>query len=162
MPDMSDRYTGVILRPANNADAPAVRELVFAILREFGLTPDPAQTDADLADLERSYLTRGGRFDLLIGPDGALLGTVGLFPVDHHTVELRKMYLRPEARGRGHGRHLLDHALREARIMGFTRMTLETASVLKDAIAMYQRYGFRPSEVELHSSRCDQAYVLDL
>jgi putative acetyltransferase len=159
---MSDRDSGFILRPATNADAPAVRELVFAVLREFGLRPDPAQTDADLADLENSYHSRGGRFDLLIGPEGDLLGTVGLYPVDESTVELRKMYLRPDARGRGHGRRLLDHALREARAIGFKRMTLETASVLEDAIAMYVRYGFRPFEAELHSSRCDQTYVLDL
>jgi putative acetyltransferase len=159
---MSNAATEVILRPATNADAPTVRELVFGVLREFGLTPDPEHTDADLADLDKSYLSRGGRFDLLIRPDGQLLGTVGLYPVDGQTVELRKMYLRREARGQGHGRRLLEHALRQARAMGFYRMTLETASVLKDAIAMYLRYGFRPYQAEHCSPRCDQTYVLDL
>jgi putative acetyltransferase len=159
---MSEMEDGTVLRPASNADTPAVRELVFAVLREFGLTPDPAQTDADLTDLKASYLSRGGRFDLLIGPDGKLLGTVGLYPVDRETVELRKMYLRPEARGHGYGRRLLDHALAEGRKMGFRRMTLETASVLRDAIAMYTRYGFRPFVAEHRSKRCDQTYVLEL
>jgi putative acetyltransferase len=158
---MSEMNDGNHLRPATNADAPAVRELVFGALREFGLTPDPAQTDADLADLEAAYLWRGGRFDLLIGPGGELLGTVGLYPVDGQTVELRKMYLRPEARGRGYGRLLMDHALAEARKLGFRRMTLETASVLRDAIAMYTRFGFRPFVAEHRSPRCDQTYVLE-
>ena len=159
---MSNPATGVILRPSTNADVPAVRELVFAVLREFGLRPDPEHTDADLADLDKSYLSGGGRFDLLIRPDGQLLGTVGLYPVDEQTVELRKMYLRCEARGQGHGRRLLEHALDQARAMGYKRMTLETASVLKDAIAMYRRYGFRLYEAEHCSPRCDQTYVLDL
>jgi GNAT superfamily N-acetyltransferase len=159
---MSVPDTEVILRSATNADAPAVRELVFAVLREFGLRPDPAHTDADLADLDKSYLSRGGRFDLLVRPHGQLLGTVGLYPIDGQTVELRKMYLRRDARGQGHGRRLLEHALSHARAMGFKRMTLETASVLKDAIAMYQRYGFRPYNADHCSPRCDQTYVLDL
>jgi putative acetyltransferase len=159
---MSNPATGVILRPATNAEAPAVRELVFPVLREFGLTPDPEHTDADLADLDKSYLSRGGRFDLLIRADGQLLGTVGLYHINEQTVELRKMYLRREARGQGHGRQLLEHALHQARVMGFTRMTLETASVLKDAIAMYKRYGFRLYEAEHCAPRCDQTYVLDL
>ncbi len=97
----------VQLRPATNADAPAVRELVFDILREYGLKPDPACTDADLADLEASYHRRGGTFDVLIDASGAILGSVGLYPHEGGSVELRKMYIQRSARGRGLGRRLL-------------------------------------------------------
>jgi putative acetyltransferase len=151
-----------ILRPATNADAAAVRELVFGVLREFGLKPSPGDTDADLDDLEAAYHRRGGRFDVLVTPDGAVIGSVGLYPVDPTTVELRKMYLQVSARGRGLGRRLLDHALAEARRMGFARMTLETASVLTDAVALYERYGFRPYAAAHRSSRCDASYALPL
>ena len=84
---------------ATGADTPAVRELAFGVLTEFGFSPDPAGTDADLDDLQRSYLAHGGRFELVVDSQGRLLGCAGLYPVEGNTVELRKMYLRPEARG---------------------------------------------------------------
>lgn len=150
------------LRPATTMDGRAVRELVFGVLREYGLAPDPDATDADLADIDGFYHARGGRFDVLVDASGAVLGSVGLYPVDASTVELRKMYLHRSVRGQGQGQRLLNHALGEARRLGFSRMTLETASVLKQAIALYQRYGFRPCQACHRSARCDQTYFLDL
>jgi putative acetyltransferase len=150
------------LRPATNADGTAVRELVFGVLREYGLKPDPADTDADLNDLEASYPARGGLFDVLETSDGRIVGSVGVYPLGPGVCELRKMYLSPPARGRGQGKRLLDHALAAARAKGFRRVVLETASVLKEAIALYRRYGFKPHQAEHVSSRCDQTYSLDL
>jgi predicted N-acetyltransferase YhbS len=163
----SDPLSSIALRRAVNADGAAVREVVFGVLGEFGMAPDPGDTDADLADLEAAYFKRGGRFDVLVDPDReddrAIVGCVGLYPIDFETVELRKMYVRRENRGRGLGKRLLEHALRQARRMGFARVMLETAGVLKDAIAMYQRRGFRPMcAASVHASRCDLAMELDL
>jgi putative acetyltransferase len=150
------------IRPATNADAPAVRELIFTILREFNLPPDPDGTDADLKDIEAAYFKRGGRFDVMIDLHQQIIGSVGLFRTDDQAVELRKMYVAASARGRGLGRRLLDHAVAEARRLGCRRITLETASQLTTAIAMYKRYGFRASDGMIHVSRCDQAYEMQL
>jgi len=57
---------------------------------------------------------------------------------------------------------LLEDALAKARQLGFARITLETASVLKEAIRLYESYGFKPYTPDHLSRRCDQAYVLDL
>jgi putative acetyltransferase len=148
------------MRAATNADAAAVRALVFGVLGEYGLKPSPADTDADLFDIEASYFSRGGRFDVLTDAAGEIIGTVALCPIDDRTVELRKMYLRSNARGHGHGRRMLEHAIGQAKRMGFERITLETASVLKEAVALYMRYGFRPCTSEHMSARCDQTFAL--
>ena len=153
---------GSRLREATNADSARVRDLVFAVLEEYGLKPDPGSTDADLDDIERSYVARGGTFCVLEDQDGAIVGAYGLCPMANHTCELRKMYLRREYRGQGLGRHLLDDALAAARRLGFKKVILETASVLKEAIALYERYGFVPHQLEHLSARCDQAYLLEL
>jgi len=150
------------LRPATNADCEPIRDLVYGVLAEYGLKPDPASTDADLSDIEQSYFARGGTFHVLESRDGAIIGAYGLYRVDGDTCELRKMYLRPEHRGQGLGKRLLDHALAQARELGFRAVVLETASVLKEAIALYESYGFRPHQPEHLSTRCDQAYRLDL
>ncbi len=152
----------VTLRPATSRDTPAVRALVFGILAEFGFTPDPTGTDADLEDLELSYSRRGGAFELAEGTHGELLGCVGLYPLDGETVELRKMYLRADARGLGLGHRLLAHALDVARDRGFSTVVLQTASLLERAVGMYRRAGFEPYQPEVRVPRCDIALRLRL
>jgi putative acetyltransferase len=151
-----------ILRPATNDDRTAVEQVVFGVLAEYGLTPDPAGTDADLQDIEASYHGAGGSFDVLIDASGAVIGTVALARVSESTCELRKMYLASAARGQGWGRRLLEHALARAAELGFTRVVLETASVLREAVALYERFGFRPYISEHLAARCDTAYYLEL
>ena len=150
------------LRRANNVDCPKITDLVFNVLQEYNLKPDPESTDADLKDVERSYFERGGVFYVLEEKDGSIIGAYGLYSIDKATCELRKMYLHSSYRGRGLGKLLLDDALAEARRMGFRKMTLETASVLKEAISLYKSYGFVEYRPEHLSSRCDQAFVLEL
>ncbi|MGA2499450.1 MAG: GNAT family N-acetyltransferase [Tepidisphaeraceae bacterium] len=150
------------IRPATNADSSSVQTLIFGVLREYGLKADPLSTDADLDDLQAHYSRRGGSFSVLETGDGKVIGTVGIQPRAPGVCELRKMYLSREHRGRGLGRRLLDHGLAEARRLGFGRVVLETASVLKEAIRLYEQYGFRRYQPEHLVPRCDQAYCLDL
>ena len=150
------------LRRATAADSAAALALVTRVLAEYGLQPDPTGTDADLADFHGHYFARGGDFVVLVDAAEQLVGTCGLFPLGDGVVELRKMYLASPFRGRGQGRRLLDWALARARELGFRRMTLETASALRDAIALYERNGFRRDCAGAHSCRCDLAYARDL
>lgn len=150
------------LRPATDADGEAVRAVVFSVLREYGLQPDPAGTDLDLFRIEATYPRSGGAFAVLVDGAGTVVGTAGLKPVEAGgpgpepgTVELRKMYLLPAHRGRGWGKALFVWALAEARRLGFRRMTLETATVLREAIRLYERHGFRRLPVCPHAGRCD-------
>jgi len=150
------------LRPANNKDCVKVTELVYGVLREYGLKPDPGATDVDLKDIEQSYFERGGAFYVLEEEDGSIIASYGLYLIDEQACELRKMYLLNAHRGKGFGKLLLEDALAKARQIGFKKMTLETASVLKEAISLYKSYGFEEFEPEHMSSRCDQAFVLEL
>lgn len=86
------------------------------------------------------------------------MGCYGLFHVDQETCELRKMYLDPTCRGKGYGKMLLEDALQAASRLGYRIVSLETASVLKEAIALYRKYGFEPYDANHLSPRCDQAY----
>jgi diaminopimelate epimerase len=150
------------LRPAKNSDRKATARLVFGVLKEYGLKPDPASTDADLEDIESSYFKRGGTFLVLEEKDGSIIGAYGLYPMKDQTCELRKMYLQKAYRGKGLGKFLMEDALARARQLGFEKMVLETASVLKEAIALYKTYGFVEYTPDHLSSRCDQAYVIEL
>jgi putative acetyltransferase len=136
-----------IIRPATNKDCAKVRALIFAVLDEYGLEPAPKTTDRDLDDLEGFYA--GGAFDVLEAADGDIIGTVGLWPMGGDAaggaVELRKMYLKASARGRGHGKKLLTHAIKRAKELGFRRIELQTARVLEEALGLYAKFGFEHS-----------------
>ena len=155
-------FRGFTIRAAHAGDAAEVRDLVHGVLEEFELAPDPGGVDADLDDLEGQYAARGGFFDVAIDSNGDVAGCCGIYPIDDTTCELRKMYVSREARGSGLGGRLLRRALAFARGRGFKRVELETASVLKDAIALYAGAGFEPVQRAHLAGRCDQAYALDL
>jgi putative acetyltransferase len=154
-------FSDVMIRSATAEDEPASRELVFAILESYGLNPSPQDTDADLYDLQGFYFDRGGDFSVMLEGD-RIIGTVALFNLGNQVCELRKMYLDTGYRRRGLGKKLLDYGLAKAGELGFTRVTLETASELKEAVALYESYGFTRIEPEHLAPRCDIAMSLDL
>lgn len=155
-------FEGVTVRRATREDEPAIRDLVFGILRDYGMTPDPQDTDRDLADLEAHYFARGGMFDAAIDPSGTLVACCGSYAASDQAIELRKMYVRGDQRGRGLGKRLLERAIAFARARGSDCVELETASVLREAMAMYEKAGFVRQPVPTHVSRCDRVYRLAL
>ena len=147
------------LRPATNADGDTVRAPVFEVLREYGLPPDPEGTDADLSEIEQHY--RNGWFSVL-EVDGQIIGSVGLLPQEETVMELCKMYLHRDWRGRGLRRLLMEQALYEARKRGTRRVVLGTARVWGEAVALYEQSGFQPSQEKHTAPRVDQTWELDL
>lgn len=150
------------IREATAADADAIRAIVRETLAEFGFPVESGGIDSDLADVPRSYQSLGGAFRVIEDGEGNVVGCGGLYPVDEDAVELRKMYFRPEIRGQGLGRKLLDDLVAEARRRHYARIELETASNLTAAIALYQRAGFVETNGTKHSCRCDRTFALDL
>lgn len=81
-------------------------------------------------------------------PRGALLlapgrGCVALKPFDGATAELKRLYVRPSARGEKLGRRLAEAAIAEARERGYARIVLDTIEGQMDAaIALYRALGF--------------------
>jgi GNAT superfamily N-acetyltransferase len=158
----------VSFRRATNRDCDLAQQLVDAALREYGLHVLPESSDVDLTDLEGHYDARGGRFELLEGPNGDALGVLGWRPAGDGVVELKKLYLAPHARGRGLGRRALERAVDAARSSGAQAIVLETAIALSEASRLYIRFGFVPVRGEEAASfatlsdQCDLAYRLDL
>lgn len=150
------------LRRATTADSSAVRELVFRVLQEYGLKPDPDGADADLLDLDAHYSGVGGWFGVLVDAGQQVAGSVGVHRVEGTTFEIRKMYLAREHRGRGLGRSLLERGLTEAKRLGARRVVLETASVLREAVRLYERRGFQVLPGCPNVCRCDLVMGLDL
>jgi putative acetyltransferase len=146
-----------MIRQVTADDVPAVVALVADTLAEFGLEfGNGSPTDEELHHLPASYA--GGAFWVAYEGD-ALLGTAGLYPVEPGKFELRKMYLRPAARGLGLGKQLLDVALAWAREHGGTHVVLDTIEQMTRAIAFYETHGFVRDDTQRRASRCSRGYI---
>ena len=143
---MQERYREFLIRDWRPADRQAVACLVETVLAEFGLGFEAEGADGDAIQIEAAYWEAGGEF-WVVERDGQLVGSGGYHPCPRGqgAVELRKMFLLPEVRGRGLGRTLLRSLEAAAARRGFSEVWLETASVLKGAIALYERSGYVPS-----------------
>lgn len=101
-----------------------------------------AQARADFHGNVSRLLGPRGRL-LVAQLDGELVGVGALKPVDGATAEIKRMYVRPGARGLGIGRALFERLLAAARAEHYVTVRLETVRVLTAALAMYRAAGFR-------------------
>ncbi|HET7892536.1 MAG TPA: GNAT family N-acetyltransferase [Candidatus Sulfotelmatobacter sp.] len=126
--------------PAQIAQA---RELFLEYAQSLGFSLCFQSFDAELASLPGDYAPPEGRL-LLAQYDDQLAGCVALHKLEPKICEMKRLYLRPQFRGKGLGRALAERIIAEARQIGYERIRLDTVEpVMKDAVAMYRRIGFR-------------------
>ena len=119
------------------------RELFLEYASSLGFSLCFQNFDQELAELPGSYAPPDGRL-LLAEYEGQLAGCVALHRLEPLICEMKRLYVRPQFRGKGLGRSLVDRVIAEARALGYRRMRLDTVEpVMKDAVAMYRRMGFR-------------------
>jgi len=133
----------VLLQAATPAQIAQVRELFLEYAQSLGFSLCFQNFDQELAGLPGDYAPPGGRL-LLAEFQGELAGCVALHKFDDDICEMKRLYLRPEFRGQGLGRVLTEAIIAEARHLGYRHMRLDTVGpVMKDAVAMYRKLGFR-------------------
>jgi putative acetyltransferase len=158
---MKNQYQGFVIRDWQPHDRLVAAEVVRSVLAEYGLGWEPEATDRDVLQVEAAYWETGGEF-WVVEHQGQIVGTAGYYPIDRGSkaVELRKMYLLPEIRGKGLGRHLLQLLEQAIALHGFEQIWIETSSKLKEAIKLYESSGYQPDTTEdLCAQRCDRVYV---
>ncbi len=107
------------------------------------LNVDFQHPDEELASLPGKYgRPNGAMFVVLVNELPA--GCVAYRRVNEKTCELKRLYVRPEFRGRHLADALLDEAIAAARQAGYRYMVLDTLDTMERAISLYMRWGFEP------------------
>lgn len=126
-------------------DLAVVRLLFREYAASLGFALDFQGFEDELASLPGDYAEPRGVILLAHAPGGEPWGVVALRPLeDEGTCEMKRMYVRPEARGQGLGRILGEAIVEEARARGYSAMRLDTIDTMTPAITLYTSLGFRP------------------
>jgi putative acetyltransferase len=153
---MSDATQSIDIRPFCATDRDAVRDLFIRVNRSIAPAPLKEKFEAYIAralveEIDRIadyYSERNGGFWVAEG-GGAIVGMFGLEPGGRDAMELRRMYVAPEARRRGIARQMLAFAEDEARRRSMQSLTLSTSELQSEALALYRAAGYQLQKEEI-------------
>jgi putative acetyltransferase len=136
--------TGVTIIQASSPEQIAQsRELFLEYAASLDFSLCFQNFDAELAALPGDYAPPSGRL-LLAEWENQLAGCGALHKLEADICEMKRLYLRPQFRGKSIGRAIAERLVAEARAIGYARMRLDTVGpVMKDAVAMYRKLGFQ-------------------
>lgn len=132
----------ITYRRARNGDSEIIKRILKTTLDEYNINLPENYSFADIENLEEDYLQSGGEFMVLLRGQ-KIIGFFALRPSGNNQVELKRLYLKADERGRGLGKHLLNMALKIAKESGYVRIHLETSSKFVEAVALYRKFGFK-------------------
>jgi putative acetyltransferase len=130
------------------ADSPQDIEEIRVLFREYEafLEVDLCFQgfEAELAALPGKYAAPSGV--LLIAREGrAAIGCGALRrfgPAQDRICEMKRLYVRPQARGKGAGRQIAGRLIQEGVRLGYHAMVLDTFDKLAVAMRLYESFGF--------------------
>ena len=124
-------------------DSPEALRLVAAmeawVANGFGpTTPDRTSTvtATEMAPPDGAFV--------VVREDGRPVAGGGIRRLSEGVCEIKRMYVLPEARGRGHGRRVLEALETAASRLGYRRARLDAAQSMTTAMGLYESAGYRP------------------
>lgn len=142
------------IRKLTEKDNQAVKKIIQSSLEELNLNlPGTAYYDPQLEDLAAFYDASPSRAYWVAESDGEILGGCGIAEFDdkQRICELQKLYLKPQARGRGLSKTLMTQALNFAS-GHYDSCYLETMQQMQAANALYQSFDFQLLDAPLEGS----------
>ena len=158
------------IRPAS---APDEFDIARTLFREYQAA---IETDLCFQSFEQELSGLPGKY---APPRGTLLlawmdpgsgrpptpaGVIAMRPLSEETCEMKRLYVRPIARGQNLGRKLIEQVIEAGRNAGYSKMRLDTlAGKMDRAIALYREFGFRDIAPYFDSPLPNQLFLeLDL
>lgn len=152
---MNSENAELEIRRIQEPDNAAIAKIIRSSLEEFGAAkPGTVYYDATTDALYQLFQRQGAAY-FVTEENGIVAGGGGIYPTEglpQRTCELVKMYLKPESRGRGLGKKLIQKCLDFAAEAGYKQVYLETMPELRQALKRYETFGFRYLEQPMGNS----------
>lgn len=116
-------------------------DMLVQLDQAFGVYLKIQNYDEEVKHLEQKYGFPDGRLYLAY-LDGRPTGCIGLRKIDEANCEMKRLFVRPEFRGRKIGRVMIEKIIGEARQIGYRYMLLDTMPCLQSATRLYKDLGF--------------------
>ncbi len=97
--------------------------------------------DEELKTLHVQYNLPKGCL-VIVHENEKVIGCAAIREFENTTCELKRMYLKPECRGKSIGKKLLQHMIDKAKELGYLTMRLDTLPQMKEALQLYRKFGF--------------------
>ena len=97
--------------------------------------------DQEFNQLPEKYSSEESKI-FLLKKDSKAIGCAAFRKLDETVCEMKRVYIRPSARGSNQGAKLLDRVLQEAVISGYKKICLDVLPEFKTALKLYRSYGF--------------------
>ena len=123
-----------------------VKKMIVEYTKAQGLDFTFQNLEAELENLTAKYGGRKGRLLAALDDDGTALGCIAYRRHNGLRCEMKRFYVRPQARGRKVGLALLHALVDLAARDGYDEMVLDTVDHMESAIALYRANGFEPME----------------
>ena len=119
-----------------------IRELFLEYAKSLNFDLCFQDFDKELQSLPGRYAAPDGRL-LLALYEEKIAGCVGLWKVNEQVCEMKRLWVRPEFRGRKIGRQLAEFVIEQAKLIGYSKMKLDTIDTMTEAIKLYVSLGFK-------------------
>lgn len=156
------RFNELSIRLTTNDDVQQLEELIHPILKENGFEPEPEKTDFDIRNVELNFFNLGGEFFAAVDSADKIVGSCGYAPLSRTEVEIHKLYVAKQWRGKKLGRYLIELCIRRIKLKGWKRISVETHKSLIEAVNLYKSVGFVLRNEPVCAERADAKYVLEL
>lgn len=141
--------------PAYN-DLETLKKLFEEYTSSLGIDLSFQNYEEEMHNLPGKYALPHGRLYIIY--DGLAAGCVGLRSLNRLHCEMKRLYVRPNFRGKGFGKILAEKVISEAKTEGYTKMYLDTLLSLDTAVKMYKKLGFRETEPYYNNPYPNVAY----
>ena len=135
--------TILLTQPESEDDWQQARMLIEEYVESLTLDLSFQNVMYELGHLREEYGPPTGAF-LLAEENGVCLGCVGLRRFTEDAGEVKRLYIRPAARGRGVGRLLAERIVAVGKELGYARLRLDTLPSMNEAHRLYMSLGFQP------------------
>ncbi len=135
-----------------------VKELIMEYTDRLDRDFSFQRLDDELNSLDDKYLPPNGELIVAI-EDENILGMVAYHRHNDNTCEMKRLYIKPEARGCHLGNILVSEIIKKAHNNGFKEMVLDTIVPLKPAISLYKKHGFKECKPYYNNPMDDVIYM---